>query len=676
MRPTAKILTLLLFAASIQDLFAQTYDELYWAAFFKDAINWPSFHWKKKEMVEGIAIGGVNNTDYDSTYDHPYNIYIAGEVTGASGSSAVCDGNSFTYGGTGGADAFVASYSSTGALNWSRYLGNFKTVEYAHCLTVDKVLVGPGPTWHDYIYIAGEVKNNGAASVPPSFVCSNNGCAPFTTTDDDNSAFVGNVAFVAKYDGANGQLISWRYIGGNPMSPNIGRDDQVLGLAVNPINRHLIVTGYTTTDGLGVNATYPGWDMQLDEGNTLETDGGDGFIAEFDECLQTMIFFTYVGGTGQDRLHDVKFDESGNLFLSGTAASDGLSYAKPGYITYQTSKKLLLDAMLMKLSPLPGGGYERLFVTYLGGGNNDRGRRIAIDKSGNCFMTGYTFSNNFPTLYPHQASQCGLPGTYDAFVSKFDSSGNLKWSTYLGGTLNDKANDIVISPIDKAIFVTGQSNSTNLWKTISSTYVSSIQDTVNGDGTTVSNDGFIVGLNDVTGAGQGTVVFATYLGGSSSEDDAGIKSYTPSLAMGGNGELLFAENTKSKNIATVTNPTNVIGAFSGNYDIYLGLIRYHPNPYGWPRLVPVHQTTTDNSVSIYPNPASGATHLLIFSEISCPASIFAIDLLGRKTNLPWHNLTEGANDIEIDLSDFEKGLYQIEIMLPNGIKRKMLLIEK
>lgn len=644
-----------------QKSFAQVYDQLYWSAFFKDATGWPSFNWSKKELVDGIAIGGVQ--------PRTYNIYIVGEVMGSTGTMTICDTNSFTYGGTSGGDAMVSSYTKGGHLNWSSYLGNNSTVEYAHCVAVDKILVGPGPNWHDYVYVAGEVRNNGALSIPGSFVCSSD-CPSFTTTDDD-TAGSGGVAFIAKYNGSNGELMSWRYFGGNPLSSHIDRQDQILGIAINPVNHHVVVSGYTTTDGLAATATYPGWDTQLDSGNPNETDGGDGFVAEFDECLQNLLFFTYIGGTGQDRCHDIKFDNSGNIIVSGTVESTGLSYAKTGYNIYQAAKKSKSDVLLAKLGPVAGGGYERLFATYLGGDKNDRGRRIAVDSNDNIFITGSTYSPNFPTLNPHQSTLGG--GRYDAFVSKFDSTGNLNWSTFLGGSSDDKANDIVISPIDNAVYVAGQTNSANLWQNISPGYTSSIQNTLNGNGTTMV-DGFIVGLNDVTGPNQGTIVFGTFLGGSKQEDDDKTKSYSPSLAIGGNNELLFAEDTKSANIGTVTNPTNLVGSYSGSYDIYFGLFRYHPNPYGW-KTEDYTQSNPNDYLLLYPNPANSFVTLSINTETLCAASIFLINTIGQRIPLPGKNLIAGNNDLEFDLSGLPNGVYVLEIVTPNEIQNGILVKE-
>ncbi|TFH64611.1 MAG: hypothetical protein E4G91_05240, partial [Candidatus Zixiibacteriota bacterium] len=75
-----------------------------------------------------------------------------------------------------------------------------------------------------------------------------------------------------------------------------------------------------------------------------------------------------------------------------------------------------------------------VYSTYLGGGDGDFGYAIAVDGSGNAYVTGRTLSSDFPTLNPYQATYQGTTGYNDVFVTKLSSSGNsLIYSTYLGG---------------------------------------------------------------------------------------------------------------------------------------------------------------------------------------------------------------------------------------------------
>ena len=100
-------------------------------------------------------------------------------------------------------------------------------------------------------------------------------------------------------------------------------------------------------------------------------------------------------------------------------------------------------------------------TSYLGGSNgSDFGRGIAVDSSGNAYVTGNTFSTNFPTANPIQAANGGV-GFNDAFVTKLNALGSaLLYSTYLGGNTNDVGRGIAVDSAGNA-YVTGDTLSTS-----------------------------------------------------------------------------------------------------------------------------------------------------------------------------------------------------------------------
>src|SRR5207253_6732996 len=94
-----------------------------------------------------------------------------------------------------------------------------------------------------------------------------------------------------------------------------------------------------------------------------------------------------------------------------------------------------------------------------GGSANDWGQAIALDGSGNAYVTGYTSSPNFPTANAVQKTYGG--GTNNVFVTEFNPSGAaLVYSTYLGGSGDDEGTSIAVDHSGNA-YVTGSTTSTN-----------------------------------------------------------------------------------------------------------------------------------------------------------------------------------------------------------------------
>ena len=112
----------------------------------------------------------------------------------------------------------------------------------------------------------------------------------------------------------------------------------------------------------------------------------------------------------------------------------------------------LADAFVTKFN---AAGNQVIYSTFLGGNGNDGVTSIAIDPTGNAYVTGVTFSTNFPTASAYDASP---NGGRDVFVSKFNTSGNsLLYSTYLGGSSDDEAQDIAFDGSN--IYVAGLTKS-------------------------------------------------------------------------------------------------------------------------------------------------------------------------------------------------------------------------
>jgi uncharacterized protein (TIGR03437 family) len=145
-----------------------------------------------------------------------------------------------------------------------------------------------------------------------------------------------------------------------------------------------------------------------------------------------------------------------------------------------------------------------VYSTYLGGITHDYGYGIAVDAAGSAYIAGYTWSTNFPTQSPYQAT---LQGSYNAFVTKLTPAGDaLAYSTYLGGNKLDQANGIAVDAAGSA-YVAGIAESTDF--PTESPFQATLQGTSNA---------FVTKL---TPAGD-ALAYSTYLGGSGSDYGYGI----------------------------------------------------------------------------------------------------------------------------------------------------------
>lgn len=254
-----------------------------------------------------------------------------------------------------------------------------------------------------------------------------------------------------------------------------------------------------TVDSAG-NAYVTGLTGSTDfptESSYEDTFSGDGsaFVSKINFDGNDLIYSTFLGGSGTDRAWDIAVDSAGSAYITGATGSDNF----PVKDAYQSQISGVSDAFITKLTP---SGNTISFSTYLGGSLSDEGKSIAIDSSGNAYISGGTTSTNFPVA---NAYQNALKGESDAFISKFDSTGgNLIFSTYMGGSLLDASEDIAIDSNGNS-FITGWTESTDF--PVRSSYQSTLSGNI---------DSFITKL----GASGNSISYSTFLGGKDGDDIA------------------------------------------------------------------------------------------------------------------------------------------------------------
>lgn len=172
----------------------------------------------------------------------------------------------------------------------------------------------------------------------------------------------------------------------------------------------------------------------------------DAFVTKINWAWSTLLFSTFLGGSGDDWIWDLALDQDRNVYVTGRTNSTDFPTERPLYEDLSGS----YDAFVTKI---PCDGRCLTYSTYLGGSGFDDGMSIAVDGDGNAYVTGYTSSDNFPTSNPIY----DMPvWPHEVFVSKMSADGSdLVYSTYLGGCGSDIGWGIAVNRFGNA-YVTGE----------------------------------------------------------------------------------------------------------------------------------------------------------------------------------------------------------------------------
>jgi hypothetical protein len=318
-----------------------------------------------------------------------------------------------------------------------------------------------------------------------------------------------------------------------------------------------------------------------------------------------LFYSTYLGGSGGENATalpngNIAVDSAGNAYVTGYTQSTNFPTVDP----FQPSNGGILNAFVTKVNP---EGTAFVYSTYLGGKDQDMGGGIAIDSSGNAYVTGLTTSNNFPTTpgaFQFFKQSTGVNSA--AFVTKLNSTGSaLLYSTYLSGSSSDSGAGIAVDSSGRAS-VTGQANSTNF-----PTTPGAPQPTLAG-----APDAFVTTL----AADGGSLVFSTYVGGSST--DAGV-----GIALDPSGNIYITGNTLSSNFPLV-NPLQP--ASGGGYDAFVA--KFNPFTSALVYSTYLGGGSTDFGYGIAVDSAGSAYITGLTTSVNFPtASPYQKNLLGNVT---------------------------------------------
>ena len=304
-------------------------------------------------------------------------------------------------------------------------------------------------------YLGGSAEDTGnAIAVDPSgaiYVTGLTTSSNFPTTPGalkPSDPSTGTNAFVTKFQ-AGGLAVAYStYLGGNSdvdPSGTLPPTSIGNGIAVNN-NGNAFVVGYTTAHGSF--PTTPAGETGCATPPTPTT-CDNVFLTELSAGGDTQVYGHFIDGNSGNA---VALDSTGNAYVTGTSYG-GLSFPnslQPIFGGPSTGT----DAFVTKVDTTGA----QVWWTYLGGGGNDSGTGIALDSSGNVYVTGQTFSTNFPTVNPVQPA---YGGGGDAFVAEINNAGTaFVYSTFLGGSAADGGSAIAVDS-EGDTFVTGQTSSSD-----------------------------------------------------------------------------------------------------------------------------------------------------------------------------------------------------------------------
>jgi hypothetical protein len=407
-----------------------------------------------------------------------------------------------------------------------------------------------------------------------------------------------NDAFVAKVDPSAGSLVYCGYIGGSA-------SDYGLGIALDPPG-NAYVTGYTYSS----ESSFP---VVVGPG-LIHKGMADVFVAKVNASGTALSYCGYIGGSGDEFGHGIAVDGSGNAYVTGTTESTQASFpvltgpdltyndsddafvakVNPGgslvycgYIgglsgdygrgiavdvsgnayvagyTYSNESTFpvaggpdltsngLTDAYVAKVN---ASGTALSYCGYIGGAAEDEGRGIAVDVSGNAYVSGYTLSTqtSFPVVIGPDLTH---NGSTDAFVAKVISSGSaLSYCGYIGGIGTDEALGVAVDSTGEAYVLGGTGSDQSTFPA-----AGGLDPTHNG-----SFDAFVAKV-DASGK---ALVYCGYIGGSGFD-------YGEGIALDGAGNPYVAGWTDS---SQSTFPANIGPdlTHNGGYDAFVAKVFEEP----------------------------------------------------------------------------------------------------
>ena len=515
--------------------------------------------------------GKYGDTGWDIATDLNGNVYVCGDTLSPFLLSKKTAQFQTTYGGSMGTyrygDAFVAKFvpnsSNTLSLAYLTYLGG-SGQDSARGIAADA---------DGNAYVTGFTDS---ANFPTAH-------AAFKKISGRNNTPQGlyrSDAFVTKLGPEGTNLVYSTYLGG-------GDRDAGNAIAVDG-SGCAYVAGFTDSADFPVATNRAAGARRV----VQRTMGGvqDAFVAKFSAAGTNLDFSTFLGGVSQDSAQGIAVDAAGDVYLTGFTVSINFPVfpKNNSYLNGLKTASGSYDAFFTKLSH---DGSTNIFSTYLGGNRTDVGLRLAVDASAGAYITGYTYSTNFPVTGQVASTRAWTTpsGLFpDVFVTKFGPTNQIaftnqvvatnlvfitnqvfftnasyyrNYSIQFGGSSSDHASGIAVDSAGEAC-ITGTTTRTNFFGT--NTFFD-LRSTNRIGKTTATAKVFVALLNADASAFQ----FAALLGGSGSDSARGV-------ALDAAGNAYIVGGTTSIDFPTLHSLKSRPGGKQRSNDVFVAAISLAP----------------------------------------------------------------------------------------------------
>ena len=392
----------------------------------------------------------------------------------------------------------------------------------------------------------------------------------------------------------------------------------------------------------------------VSQANSYNSNSGSGLILKFNSN-DSLVWATLFGNNFDVETRDIVTDNNNDVFITGCTKNNGIPIVSfvGGYIdsTYNGTNEE--DAFIASFN----SNDSLIWSTYYGGNDYDKGTSLTVDNIGNLYVTGITFSNNFPVY--DMGGNSFIDSTYslnnsystsDLFVLKFYKCVR-KWATLYGDTLFETTWDIT-SDTDNKIYITGAAG--NLFPLCNLTY--GYNQTSN-----TFDDAFILSFSQ-----NDSLIWSTYLGGSSTDCGYGITTFQ-------NKKLYVTGASWSTNTSFL-------------YDLNPGVSWWQPTNYGSSdgfisrfSLIPIlpvgveDNIQPNNNLSIYPNPTTDDLSIVFETKDNEDIRISISNVLGQIVYNEKMEAYNGTNIRKINIAKYATGVYIVNVSTKDrNISRKII----